>query len=92
MCPYTHMIDKFVLTWLPRYLLNIAATDFPLKTNDETVAYLRSLNGRSDIEDAYNPIEWRYKYSFRNETSFIIIGVTTCNLLRTLYFSGACGV
>lgn len=49
------------------YLLNIAASDFPLIPNLEMVQALQSLNGSSDIQimdvswDA-----WKYKYSFRN--------------------------
>lgn len=53
-----------------KYVLNIAATDFPLKTNAEIFAHLKSLNGASDVQVLNKTVEWRYKYKFSDGIVF----------------------
>jgi hypothetical protein len=54
----------------PEYLFNLAATDFPLKTNNEITTYLSELNGRSDVETIEERDDWKFKYSFEQGPSF----------------------
>lgn len=54
-----------------KYVLNIAATDFPLKTNSEIVAYLKLLNGASDVQMLNGEtFDWRYKFKFSDGMVF----------------------
>lgn len=52
-----------------KYYLNIAGSDFPLKTNSEIVAYLKGLNNFSDVQDLADDDAWKYKYSFKGGIS-----------------------
>ncbi|CAG5121623.1 unnamed protein product [Candidula unifasciata] len=48
-----------------RYLINYAATEFPLRTNLETVKILQALHGLNDIHEQYERrLEQRYKTEF----------------------------
>lgn len=51
------------------YYLNIAGSDFPLKSNLEMVQYFMSLNHSSDIQDLKDDDSWKYKYSFKDGIS-----------------------
>ncbi|CAL1537064.1 unnamed protein product [Lymnaea stagnalis] len=48
-----------------KYLINYAATEFPLRTNLETVKILHSLQGRNDIHESFKArVKDRYKWQY----------------------------
>lgn len=63
-------------TW--KYLLNIAASDYPLRSNLEIVRYLDSLQGKSDVETLARKDEWKYQYSFRNAEPLKLVKTGQC--------------
>uniref|UniRef100_A0A914UPE5 Uncharacterized protein n=1 Tax=Plectus sambesii TaxID=2011161 RepID=A0A914UPE5_9BILA len=64
------------LTW--RYLLNIAASDYPLKSNLEIVRHLVQLEGKSDVETLARKDEWKYQYSYRNAEPVELVSNGQC--------------
>ena len=56
-----------------KYLLNMAGTEFPLKTNKEIVTILKYLNGTNDVEQ-YPFFEWlrhRFQYQWERYGDYI---------------------
>lgn len=53
-----------------RYMLNTCGTDFPIKTNQEMVRALKSLNGRNSMEteatNDYKKNRWQYHHNVTN--------------------------
>uniref|UniRef100_A0A915HFG9 Uncharacterized protein n=1 Tax=Romanomermis culicivorax TaxID=13658 RepID=A0A915HFG9_ROMCU len=47
-----------------RYLLNIAGTDFPIKTNREMIEILDGNVDSSDVENLGSQDSWKYEHSF----------------------------
>ncbi|XP_055861324.1 beta-1,3-galactosyl-O-glycosyl-glycoprotein beta-1,6-N-acetylglucosaminyltransferase-like [Biomphalaria glabrata] len=64
----TCMKDLLELDSKWKYVINYAATEFPLRTNLETVKILKSLNGKNDIHESYKA---RIKDRFQSEYSVI---------------------
>ena len=59
---YTYNVNKTIPNW--KYFINLASTEFPLRTNYELTEILRLFNGANDIEVLHNlPID-RVKYSW----------------------------
>ncbi|XP_059149645.1 beta-1,3-galactosyl-O-glycosyl-glycoprotein beta-1,6-N-acetylglucosaminyltransferase-like [Physella acuta] len=59
------MRDLLELDQKWKYLINYAATEFPLRSNLETVQILKSLKGRNDIHESYKArIPERYKWEY----------------------------
>ena len=59
---YTYNYNKTIPNW--KYFINLASTEFPLRTNYELTEILRLFNGANDIEVLHNlPID-RVKYSW----------------------------
>ena len=56
-----------------KYLLNMAGTEFPLKTNKEIVTILKYLNGSNDVEQLpfFPQIQERYKYKWERYGDYI---------------------
>lgn len=52
------------------YLINLADTDFPLKSNLDLTKYLRKLQGASDIEYRLETDEWKYRYRFSPDLDY----------------------
>lgn len=69
---------KSKIPWV--YVLNIAASDFPLKTNAEIVTQLKSIQPTSNLEilDSSN-FTWRYQYRFENGVSW----ATLASIMRS---------
>lgn len=53
-----------------KYLLNLASTEFPLRTNYELAKILHMFNGANDIEVMTNFQQERVKYSWKVWTQF----------------------
>lgn len=56
-----------------KYFINLAGTEFPLKTNLEMVHILKLLNGSNDIEQYPFP----YKFDYRVDYQYMITGNST---------------
>ena len=59
---FTYNNNKMVPKW--KYFINLASTEFPLRTNYELTEILRLFNGANDIEVLFNNPEDRVKYSW----------------------------
>ena len=59
---FTHN-NKIVPKW--KYFINLASTEFPLRTNYELTEILRLFNGANDIEVLFNNPKDRVKFSWK---------------------------
>ena len=59
---FTYNNNKTVPKW--KYFINLASTEFPLRTNYELTEILRLFNGANDIEVLLNNLIDRVKYSY----------------------------
>ncbi len=60
---FTYNNNKMVPKW--KYFINLASTEFPLRTNYELTEILRLFNGANDIEVLFNNPEDRVKFSWK---------------------------
>ncbi|KAK2150091.1 hypothetical protein LSH36_424g02095 [Paralvinella palmiformis] len=58
-----------------KYFLNLAGSEFPLKTNREIVEILKTLNGSNDIEQYPFPTHYYHRFWWRH----LVIGDTLVN-------------
>lgn len=73
---FRSLVEQKRFAW--RYLLNVAATDFPLKSNLEIVRYLDDLQGKSDVETLLRKDEWKYQYSFKDVEPVDLVQTGQC--------------
>jgi hypothetical protein len=74
---HTNLINKNInkIEW--KYFLNLASTEFPLRSNYEMTQILKLYNGANDIHSSsaiVRPVRYEFIYKSINETIPIITG------------------
>ena len=77
---FTHN-NKIVPKW--KYFINLASTEFPLRTNYELTEILRLFNGANDIEILYEYPHERVKYSWKTKYEYNKLVLVKSNSLKS---------